>query len=53
MWIPSTCDCKFDKACKIDKCLDTKNCSCKKVLTGKLVLEDKDKILNTLKPYLT
>ena len=37
MWNPSTCDWKYNKACKIDGYLSTKNCSCKKRLTGKLV----------------
>ena len=44
---PSTCDCESNKACKIDKFLDTKNCSCKKRLISKLVLECEDEILNT------
>ena len=30
MWNPSTCDCECNKACKIDKYLDTRNCSCKR-----------------------
>ena len=43
----STCDCKCDMTCKIDKYLDIKNCLCKKLLIGKLVLECEDEILNT------
>ena len=46
MWDLSTCDCTCDKACKIDKYLDVKNCSCKKRLFGKLVLACEDEILN-------
>ena len=46
MWDLSTCDCKCDKACKIGKYLDVKNCSCKKRLFGKLVLACEDEILN-------
>ena len=53
MWSPSNCDCESDKKCKIDKYLDTKDCSCKKRLPVKLVLEYEHGILNTLKPYLT
>ena len=41
------CDYECNKACKIDEYLDTKNCSCKKRLIGKLLLECKDEILNT------
>ena len=37
-WNPSTCDCKCSKACKIGKYLEIKNCSCKKLPFGKLVL---------------
>ena len=53
MWSSSTCDCECDKKCKIDKYLDTKDCSYKKRLPVKLVLEYEDEILNILKPYLT
>ena len=49
---PSTCDCDCNKTCKIDKCLYIKNCSCKKRLIGKLVLECEDKVLNTTEPLL-
>ena len=38
---PSTYTCECNKACKIDKYLDTKNCSFKKHLFGKLVLHVK------------
>ena len=30
MWNPSTCDCECNKACKIEKYLNVKNCSGKK-----------------------
>ena len=39
--------CKCNKTCKIDDYLDIKNCSCKKFLIGKLVLERADEILET------
>ena len=39
MWNPSTCNCEFNKSCKIDEYLDIENCSSKKCLFGKLVLE--------------
>ena len=32
IWNPSTCDCEFNKACKIDDYLDIENCSCQKRL---------------------
>ena len=46
MWNSSTCDCKCNKACKIDKYLDIKIFSCKKRLLDKLALacEDENKI---------
>ena len=47
MWNPSTCHCECNKACKIDKHFDIKNCSCKKRLISKLVLECEEKTLNT------
>ena len=47
MWNPSTCDCKGNKACKIDGYLDIKSCSCQKCLIGKLPLECEDEMLNT------
>ena len=46
MWNPSTCDCECNKAYKIDEYLDIKNCSCKKSLIVKLVLECEDEILS-------
>ena len=53
MWNSSTCDCGCNKACKIVEYLDIKNCSSKKGLFGKLVLECEDEILQMqLKPYL-
>ena len=42
----STCDCKFNTACKIDEYLDTKNYSCKKRLISKLALAFENEILN-------
>ena len=45
MW--STCDCNCNKACKIGKYLDIKNCSFEKRLFGKLVLANEDEMLNT------
>ena len=36
-----------NKACKVDEYLDTKNCSSKKRLIGKLVLVREDELLNT------
>ena len=39
--------CKCNKTCKIEDYLDIKNCSCKKFLIGKLVLERADEILET------
>ena len=44
---PSTTDCKCNKACKIDKYLDIKNCSSQKCLIGKLVLECEGEMLYT------
>ena len=38
LWNPSPYDCKCNKTCKIDECLDIKNCSCEKRLFGKLEL---------------
>ena len=49
MWNSSTCDCKCNKACKIDEYLDTKNCSRKERLFGKLLSACKDEILNKTK----
>ena len=46
MWNPSPYDCKCNKTCKIDECLDIKNCSCEKRLFGKLELAWEDEILN-------
>ena len=46
MWKPSTCNCKCNKAYKIDEYLDIKNCSREKLLISKLVLECEDEILN-------
>ena len=45
--ILSTCDCEYNKACKIDEYLDIKNCSCKKRLIGELLLTCEAEILNT------
>ena len=38
-WNPSTCDFECNKACKDDKYLNTKSCSCEKCVIGKLTLE--------------
>ena len=46
------CACKCNKACKIDKYLDTKNCSCETHLSGKLVIPCEDEILNTTQTSL-
>ena len=46
MWNLSTCDCKFNTACKIYEYLDTKNYSLKKRLISKLVLAFENEILN-------
>ena len=53
MWNHSTCDCDCNEAWKIDEYLETKNCSCKKRLISKLVLECEDEILNTSETLLT
>ena len=47
-WNPSTCDCEWNKACKIDEYLDIKNCSCKTCLIAKLVLKCEDEILHII-----
>ena len=52
MWNPSMCGCECNKACKSDEYLDTKKCSCKKRLFGKLLLTWEDEIINTTKPHL-
>ena len=46
MWNSSNCDCKCNKACKINKYLDIKKFSYKKDLLDKLALawEDENKI---------
>ena len=44
MWKPRTCDCKCNKARKVDEYLDIKNCLCEKRLIGKLVLASIDEI---------
>ena len=38
MWNATAYDCECNKASKINEYLDIKNCSCKKLLVGKLVL---------------
>ena len=52
MWNPSTCDCKYNTVCQIYEYQDIKNCSCKKQLLGKLVLEFKDKLPNATENLL-
>ena len=46
MWNPSTCDCEYNKAWKIDQYLNIKSCSCEKCLIDKLILECEDEIIN-------
>ena len=52
MWNPSMLDFECNKACKIDKYWDTKNCSYENGRIGKLVLECEDEILNTTENLL-
>ena len=53
MWNPSLCDCEFNKACKVDKYLDDKSCSCESTrLIHKLVLACEDELLNTAETSL-
>ena len=52
MWNPITCDCESNKACKIRKYLDIKNCSGKNRLLDKLVLTCEDEISNTTETSL-
>ena len=47
MWNPSTCDCEYDKTCRIGEYLYIKNFACKELVIGKLVLTCEDEILNT------
>ena len=49
MWNSSTYDSKCNKTCKIDEYLDTKNCSRKERLFGKLPSACKDEILSKTK----
>ena len=49
MWNSSTCDCKCNKLCKIDKYLDIKTCLCGNIFFFKFVLACEDQILNTTK----
>lgn len=46
-WNPITCGCECNKTYKIDEDVNTKNCSGKKCLFGKLVLTCKVEILKT------
>ena len=46
------CNCNCNKACRIDDYLDMKICFLEKHLTGKLVLECEDEILNTTETLL-
>ena len=48
----STYSCEFNKACKFDEHLNTKNCSCIKRLFGKLVFAYEDEILNATQTLL-
>ena len=45
-WNLIRCDCECNKIYKIDEYLDIKSCSCEKYLTGKLVLECENEIVN-------
>ena len=47
VWNPSACNCECNKAYTINEYFDTKNCSCKKYLVGKLVTGCENEILNT------
>ena len=47
MWNPRTFGCECNKACKTNDYLDIKNCSSEKRLTGRLLLECEDEVLNT------
>ena len=46
------CGCECNKASKIDEYLNTKNCSCKKYLIGKLVLQCENEMLDTTETSL-
>ena len=46
MWNLSSCDCQCNKPYKFNEYLNIKNRACEKILTGKLVLECDDEILN-------
>ena len=48
----STYVCECNKLCNICEHLGVKNCSCQKLLIGKLVLEYKNEILNTFETSL-
>ena len=52
MWNPSTCDCEYDKTCRIGEYLDIKNFASKELVIGKLVLTCEDEILNTTETML-
>ena len=41
------CDCKYNKACKIEENCDIKNCSCEKRLFGNSFLACEDEILDS------
>ena len=46
------CDCRCNKAYKIDEYLDIKNWSCEKRFIDKIVLACKDEIINTIEASL-
>ena len=52
MWNPSTGDCEYNKAFKIEEYLDIKNCSCKKRLFVQLLLTCEDEISHTTETSL-
>ena len=47
MWNPSTCDCECNEAYKVDDYIYIENCSCQKLLIGKLVLTCEDDTIET------
>ena len=51
MWNPGTCECGCNKACKLNKYLAIKNCSCGERLFGKLALGCDDEVLNTTETF--
>ena len=52
MWNAIRCDCECNKIYKIDEQFNIKNCPSEKHLTGKIVLECEDEILNKTETLL-